>query len=78
MMIKFVSVLSEICDSYLDNDGLNPVNAAQVHCDISEGLGLPAPSQGRVEPEIEINIHTGAQYENIFKKNGAEVWRMAN
>ena len=56
MMIKFVSVLSEICDSYLDNDGLNPVNAAQVHCDISEGLGLPAPSQGRVEPEIEINI----------------------
>ena len=39
--------------TYLDNDGLNSVDAAQVDSDISEGLGLPAPAQGRVEPEIK-------------------------
>ena len=39
--------------TYLDNDGLNPVDAAQVDSDISEGLGLAAPAQGRVEPEIK-------------------------
>ena len=65
MMIKLLSVLSEIYDSYLDNDGFNPVNAAQVDCDVSEGLGLPAPSQGRVEPEIEINIQ-----DNVWEEMG--------
>ena len=61
-MIKF-SVLSEICESYLDNDGLNPVDAAEVHSDISEGLA--APAQGRVEPDIEIIIQ-----DNVLRGNG--------
>ena len=65
MMIKFLSALSEICDSYLDNDGLNPVNAAQVDGDISEGFRLPAPSEGRVEPENEINIQ-----DNVLEEMG--------
>ena len=63
-MIKF-SVLSEICESYLDNDGLNPVDAAEVHSDISEGLGLAAPAQGRVEPDIEI-----ISQDNVLRGNG--------
>ena len=62
-------VVGNLCDSYLDNDGLNPVDAAQVHGDVSEGLGLPAPAQRRVESDIENNIH-----DKVLEGNGL-IWR---
>ena len=36
--------------SYLDKDGLDPVDTAEVHGDVSKGLLLATPTRYRVEP----------------------------
>ena len=56
-MIKF-SVLSEICESYLDNDGLNPVDAAEVHSDISEGSSH--------QPRAELSLTMRLLFRTMF------------
>ena len=40
--------------SHLYNDGLNPVNTAQIYRNVGKGSGFTAPAKSRVQPGIII------------------------